>query len=212
MGYHVHLIDAMPLHVEQARRAGETQPHHPLASAEVGDARRLEFPDQGADAALLLGPLYHLTEREDRVAALAEARRVLRDGGVVCAVGISRFASTFNGLFEGLFKDPEFFSVAERDRLDGQHRNVAGKDYFTTTFFHHPNELKAEIEDAGFVHEATLGVEGPGWLLTDFDERWLDRERREQILSMARWFETEPSLLGANVHLMVVGRKVVRGL
>ena len=211
MGYQVHLIDAMPLHVEQARRAAETQPHHLLASAKVGDARHLEFPDQDADAVLLLGPLYHLTEREDRVAALAEARRVLRDGGVVCAVGISRFVSTFNGLFQGLFGDPEFFSVAERDRFDGQHRNVEGKDDFTTTFFHHPNELKAEIEDAGFVHEATLGVEGPGWLLTDFDERWLDREQREQILSMARWFETEPSLLGANVHLMAVGRKVVRG-
>jgi broad specificity phosphatase PhoE/SAM-dependent methyltransferase len=209
MGYQVHVIDAMPLHVGQARRAGETQPHHPLASAAVGDARHLEFPDEDADAVLLLGPLYHLTERE--VAALAEARRVLRDGGVVCAVGISRFVSTFNGLFQGLFEDPEFSSIAERDRFDGQHRNVEGKDYFTTTFFHHPDELGAEIVDAGLVHEATLGVEGPGWLLTDFDQRWLDREQREQVLSIARWFETEPSLLGSNVQLMAVGRKVVPG-
>jgi hypothetical protein len=34
----------------------------------------------------LLGPLYHLTERQQRVQALAEARRVLRVGGVAAAV------------------------------------------------------------------------------------------------------------------------------
>ncbi|MEV0698474.1 class I SAM-dependent methyltransferase [Saccharopolyspora sp. NPDC050389] len=38
----------------------------------VGDARDLPFDDDGADAVLLLGPLYHLVEREDRVLALRE--------------------------------------------------------------------------------------------------------------------------------------------
>ncbi len=74
------------LHVEQARRASDEQPAAPLASATVGDARRLDRPDASVDAALLLGPLYHLTERGDRVAALAEARRVLRPGGVLAAI------------------------------------------------------------------------------------------------------------------------------
>ncbi|MEK9136264.1 MAG: hypothetical protein AAB393_04010, partial [Bacteroidota bacterium] len=32
LGYEVHLIDIMPLHVDLARRASETQPEHPLAS------------------------------------------------------------------------------------------------------------------------------------------------------------------------------------
>jgi hypothetical protein len=40
-----------------------------LAGAVVGDARRLPYPDASAQAALLLGPLHHLTERADRVAA-----------------------------------------------------------------------------------------------------------------------------------------------
>lgn len=38
-GYTVHLVDGVPLHVEQARQASATQGAFPLASAEVGDAR-----------------------------------------------------------------------------------------------------------------------------------------------------------------------------
>src|SRR5436309_942768 len=77
-GYAVHLVDAVPLHVEQARQAGQAQPDHPLAGLAVGDARRLDWADAAVDAVLLLGPLYHLTAREDRVQALRESRRVLR--------------------------------------------------------------------------------------------------------------------------------------
>src|SRR5579884_2126100 len=43
-GYRVHLIDPVPKHVDQARAASDKQPEHPLASAEVGDARRLPHP------------------------------------------------------------------------------------------------------------------------------------------------------------------------
>src|SRR5258706_4289206 len=74
-GYSVHLVDAHPLHVEQAPRASAGPPQAPLASAAQGDARRLEFSDDSADMVLLLGPLYHLTERSERVAAFREARR-----------------------------------------------------------------------------------------------------------------------------------------
>src|SRR5262249_50314644 len=76
-GYEAHLIDLVPLHVEQARRASEMPGAAPLASVRLGDARQLEQPDGSADAVLLLGPLYHLTERTDRVLALTEAKRVV---------------------------------------------------------------------------------------------------------------------------------------
>src|SRR5262249_49876920 len=79
-GYAVHLSDVVPLHVEQAREASARQPDHPLAGTAVGDARRLAHPDGSADAVLLLGPLYHLTERADRLAAWREARRGRRPG------------------------------------------------------------------------------------------------------------------------------------
>lgn len=210
-GYAVHLSDPVPLHVEQAREASSRQPEHPLAGAIVGDARRIAQPDDSADAVLMLGPLYHLTDRADRLTAWREARRVLRPGGVVLAAAISRFASTLDGLRLGLFDDPVFARIAEQDLRDGQHRNPTGDPrYFTTTYFHLPAELKEEAEEAGLRHEATLGVEGPGWLLQDFDRWWQDQTRRERILVIARAVETESSLLGVSAHLLVVARKAGR--
>src|SRR5436853_6187316 len=57
LGYSVHLLDLTPLHVAQARQAAAGQPGQPLASAEVGDARRLPRAAASVDALLLLGPL-----------------------------------------------------------------------------------------------------------------------------------------------------------
>ena len=207
-GYEVHLVDALPFHVELARRASQAQPDAPIASVTLGDARRLDRPDASADAVLLFGPLYHLTERSDRIAALAEARRILRPGGPALAVGISRFASTMDGIFRGLLADPVFVAIVQRDLTDGQHRNPTDNPtYFTTAFFHHPAGLQAEVEAAGLQHEATLAVEGPAWPAHQVEERWHDAEYRERVLQVIRRVEAEPSLLGASAHLLAVARK-----
>ena len=79
--------------------------------------------DTGYDAVLLLGPLYHLTDRDDRARAFAEAIRVAIPGGVVAAVGISRFASLIDGLKHGVLDDATFRKIVEGDLRDGQHRN-----------------------------------------------------------------------------------------
>jgi len=44
---------------------------------------------------------YECGDEQDRTAALAEARRVLRPGGVLAAVAVSRFASFIEGLRQG---------------------------------------------------------------------------------------------------------------
>ena len=121
-GYEVHLIDPVPLHVEQAAATPE-RGDQPLASARVGDARRVEQPTMSVDAVLLMGPLYHLTERADRLQALREARRVVRPGGWLFAVGISRFTSLLDGLSAGFLDDPAFARIVEQDLRNGQHRN-----------------------------------------------------------------------------------------
>jgi ubiquinone/menaquinone biosynthesis C-methylase UbiE len=96
-GYEVHLVDPVPLHVEQAA-AASGKAGKALAGISAGDARDLPAADGSADAVLLLGPLYHLTSREDRLTALREARRVLRPGGTVVAKALSRFYPVFEEL------------------------------------------------------------------------------------------------------------------
>ncbi len=206
-GYHVHLVDPVPLHVEQARAAARGRPVT-LASAETGDARALRLADASVDAVLLLGPLYHLRERAERLRALAEARRVCRPGGVIVAAAISRFASTLDGLRGGYLEDPAFAAVADGDRRDGRHRNPTGDPaYFTTAYFHRPEDLAAELAAAGLAHEATLAVEGAAWLLADLDTRLADERRRAVLLAALAALEAEPTLLGVSAHLLAVARR-----
>jgi len=206
-GYDVHLVDPIPLHIEQARtdaeRAGVV-----LASAAVGDARLLRLPDASVDAVLLFGPLYHLPERADRLLALSEAARVCRSGGVVIAAAISRFASTLDGLRGGYLEDPAFASVVAQDLSDGRHRNpTRNPAYFTTAYFHRPEELAQECSAAGLTHEATLGVEGPAWLLSDLDARLADDRRLRVLFAALDALEAESTLLGVSAHLLAVARR-----
>ena len=208
LGYQVHLLDPVAKHVQQARAASAQQSMHPLASAEVGDARSLPHPDSSADAVLLLGPLYHLVEREDRLACLREAYRVLRPGGLVWGAAISRFASLLDSLSHGFFDDPAFAPILARDLEDGQHRNPTGNPvYFTDAFFHRPGELSRELLAAEFQVMEIVAIEGPGWLARDFDKLWNDPAQRERMLAAVRKVEREPSILGATSHIMAIGRK-----
>jgi ubiquinone/menaquinone biosynthesis C-methylase UbiE len=207
-GYTVHLIDITPLHVHLAQEASRCQPDAPLANATVGDACSLPWQDEKADALLLFGPLYHLTDVRDRLQTLHEGFRVLKPGGVLLAVGISRFASTFDGLRSGYLKDQGFAEIVMQDLASGQHRNLTDQPkHFMDTFFHHPDELRQELAQAGFVVREILGVEGPCWLLPDFDAWWEDADYRARLLRIARTLETEPSLLGVSAHLVAMAIK-----
>jgi SAM-dependent methyltransferase len=202
LGYETHLVDIVPIHVERARRIPK------IASAEIGDAQNLANPDQSFNAVLLLGPLYHLTERNQRLASLREALRVLRPGGILFASAISRFASLLNGLVIGTIDDSCFFAIVEQDLANGQHRNTTDNpEYFTTAFFHRSEELRGELVESGFTVLDIAAIEGPGWLASSFEERWSDRERREKLLELIRRVESDPAILGLSPHILAIGRK-----
>jgi SAM-dependent methyltransferase len=205
-GYQVDLVDPVLLHVEQARARMQAFPER-RGRAHLGDARNLDFDDGSFDAVLLLGPLYHLTEQTERVRAISEARRVLRPGGVLVAAAISRFASLLDGYARALVRDELFRAILERDLRDGQHRNPADRDYFTTAFFHRPEELQEEFAQAGLDMEALLAVEGPFWCLANFSELWRDQSLRTYTLATLRQLEAEPSMIGASAHWLALGRQ-----
>ena len=92
---------------------------------------------------------------------------------------------------------------------DGVHRNpdVENRpEWFTTAYFHRPEDLHAEMAAAGFRDTAVLAVEGPGFGI-DPDVAESDPERWAATLRAIERVETEPSLLGASPHLLGVGRR-----
>jgi SAM-dependent methyltransferase len=206
-GYQVELIDPMHLHVEQARACSDAQPGAPF-SAEIGDARDLQRADGSIDAVLLMGPLYHLPDAAERAAVLGEARRVVRAGGTVAAAAIGRFASTLDGVLRDFMLDERFRAITRTDLERGVHLNPSRTPgYFTTSFFHHPEGLRAELSAAGFVDVGVHAVEGFGGLLGDLGERLDDPARATVLLDALDSVDEEASLLGISFHLLGVGRR-----
>ncbi len=195
-GFDVHLIDPVEEHVAAAAKL-------PGVASAVGDASLLSQRDDSQDAVLLLGPLYHLPQRADRLQALREARRVARPGAPVIAAGISRYATLMDIGSDGrLTETVEPF--LHHLHATGQFRgDVVG---FTTAYFHLPDELALDLADAGLSDVEVLGIEGPaGPTLRALGLDCLD-QRLEAAVRAARMVEREPALIAASGHLLAVGR------
>ncbi|MDP9417482.1 MAG: class I SAM-dependent methyltransferase [Actinomycetota bacterium] len=202
-GYRVHHRDVVPLHVEQMRQGASDDV---AIDAAVADARRLDLPDASVDAVLLLGPLYHLYERADRVQALLEARRIARPRAPVFVTAISRWAPRLYGLLvERLYvADAEMPARVERMEQDGLMPPVAEGSFCGYT--HRPDELRAEVEAAGLAVEDLVSLEGLAFALADLEQRLDDPVDREGVLASARALERVPELLGLGPHLLAVAR------
>jgi len=194
-GYAVQLIDPVDEHIAVA--AGL-----PGVSAAVGDARALEQDDDTQEAVLLLGPMYHLPEREDRLQALSEACRVGRPGAPGLAAGISRHATLMDLGSDGrLTAELEPF-VTELHATGRFHGGVVG---FTTAYLHRPDELASDLVDAGLRDVEVYGIEGPaGPVLRALGMDGL-AERLDAAARAARIVEHDPPLIAASGHLLAVG-------
>jgi SAM-dependent methyltransferase len=202
-GYSVVLRDVMPFHIEQAQHATQGLD----VDSAVADARHLDLADASVDAVLLLGPLYHLPVRGDRVAALAEARRVVCPGGPVIAAAISRWAPFLDGaLVQHLYERfPQFPHVLRRVFDDGVGPPLFEGDF--TGYFHRPDELRAEIAEGGLELVDLVGLEGLSFALADLDERWDDPQLREAVLDITRRLQRVPELLGLSPHMLATARR-----
>jgi SAM-dependent methyltransferase len=145
LGYRVVHRDVVPLHVEQLAATAVAEPGPPGIDSAVGDARSLDLTDASVDAVLLLGPLYHLTRRADRIQALREAGRVVRPGGPVCGAAISRWAARYDGVLRQRLHEqvPEMLAAMAPLERTGVIPPL-GPGWFTA-YTHRPGQLRVEL-------------------------------------------------------------------
>ena len=212
LGHEVHMFELAPNAVDYAIGLNKNN-SSPIYNIEVADARSINRPDESADIVLIMGPLYHLPEKEDRLKALREASRVLKNNGLLIVSAISRFSSTLwglsvFGLYNDLLSEKDFSNMIEEELSSGQHiRPEKYKTFIARAFFHTPNELKEEIEETGLHFEKNIAVEGPVWMVPTFDEKWEQEESKIELLKICQLVEEQESLMGISPHFLAVCRK-----
>lgn len=205
LGHQVHLLDLSPDHIKAAQNLADAEGVPALVSIQVGDARALPFAHASMDMVLLQGPLYHLMDQNDRHQVLTEAFRVLKTGGKVLACGITHTASLMVGIHREWLWDLDYFEMVQQEVTTGlHHKPESWPNLFMDAFFHHPEHMKAELEQAGFQVQEMLGIEGPAWAISDFETGWSDGARRARILETARLVAKDPIL---SPHFVAVGIK-----
>ena len=207
MGHEVHLLDAAEFHIEIASKISKEKSKS-LGSILLGDARSLPYPDNQFDIVLLFGPLYHLQEKTDRINAITEARRVLKPNGVLLAATISRYASLLDGFWQNFIDDAGFEKIMDQDLTNGNHFNTTGNPfYFTEAHFHSQVEIEEEFTLGGFANITIKAIEGFGWLVPGFMNRWNDDAWREKLLHYIQQTESDPVMIGISAHVMTVAMK-----
>jgi hypothetical protein len=115
--------------------------------------------------------------------------------GVIFAAAVSRFASLIDGLSKGYFSDAVFRDIIAADLATGQHRNpIDNPAYFTTAYFHHPEEITQEVNEAGFKPARVLAIEGPAWSAAHFRDAWANPGERDKLMQFLSLIEAEPSI------------------
>ena len=214
LGYLVTLIDisqgCLDLAVEKSVAEGVYLPTPILGNA-ISLPDRLPDATEDytglADAVLLLGPLYHLLVREERLAAACEAFRALRPGGLIFAAFLTRFAPLRDISIHSpnwIQDYPERFKQLFETGMNPAHENST----FPDSYFSHPDDIQPFMAEAGFRMELLQGCEG---LIAGHEDlvNSIDGELWADWVELNYRVGREPSMLGASDHLLYVGRKPV---
>ena len=203
LGYLVTLADLSTACLEFAKtKAAEAGVQ--LAGVVHANALDLSaFADASFDAVLLMGPLYHLLEEEERLGAVREAVRVLRPGGLLAAAFITRYAPFRDALKDGqnwVYEDVDYswyiLRTGRNDRPDG----------FTRAYFANPDEVEPLMVSAGLQRVDFIGCEG---MVPPLEDKLsvLSFEQQQLWMAMNESVCRDPALRGAADHLLYIGRK-----
>jgi ubiquinone/menaquinone biosynthesis C-methylase UbiE len=205
-GHNVQLIEPVLKHIKLAEKRAKKL-KNPF-SITKGIAQKLPCKNESADLVILHGPLYHLQNREDRILAILEAKRVLKKNGIILGFAINATASTVVGLMNGMIHANSFFEMCKQELTTGIHN--APKDFpflLADAFYHKPQQLKEEFLEQDLEFLNLFAVEGMIWLDNEYFANMLDKKKSKTLKSIQHLTQNDEYLLPFSPHMMIAVRK-----
>ncbi|MFA4978202.1 MAG: class I SAM-dependent methyltransferase [Sphingobacterium sp.] len=205
-GHQVHLVEPVAKHIQIAQNRANRLKNKFFVH--LGEARKLEFPDNYADLIILHGPLYHLQKKEDRDLAICEAKRILKNDGIILGFAINYTASTLVGLLNGLIHKKPFFEMCKEELIRGMHNPPDDFPWLLAeAFYHKPQQLKDEFINQGLTYLNTYAVEGMAWLDKEYFTNMLNNKKRRTLMELIQVTENDSYLLPFSPHMMIAVQK-----
>lgn len=205
-GHQVHLIEPVLKHIKIAK--DRSQKLKNKFSVHIGESRKLNFPDNFADLIILHGPLYHLQDQTDRKLTICEAKRVIKNNGIILGFAINYTASTLVGLLNGLIHKETFFDMCKEELTTGIHNPPDNFPWLLAeAYYHRPEQLKDEFINQGLTYLNIYAIEGMAWLDKAYFSNMLNHKRKKTLLELIKITENDSYLLPFSPHMMIAVKK-----
>lgn len=205
-GHRVTAVDLSAGLLRENRRRAEADGLADRICYLQADARDLPMVGAGGgyDAALMMGPLYHLIYEDDRRRALEQVYGALLPDALLFSAWISRLGvlgDWMRNVPEWIEDRDEVCSVMERGHDPPGRPKEGFRGYFARS-----EEIAPLHESVGFVTDVLAGAEPA---ISAYDEAYnvLGGERRRLWLDLLYEISAEPTQVEASRHLLYIGHK-----
>lgn len=208
-GYDVTLADLSPDLLQVAGREADVAGVTLAALVEANAIDLTQFADGSFDAALCMGPMYHLIQEDDRRRVAAELHRVLGASGVAFTVFLNRLQTLRVAVNQDIpFFTPYTFDIVKKYHDEGI-LDFPIPGTFNLAYLIRPEEVAPFMESVGF---ETLDLVSSQSLAGDVQKHLAQfsqnqPELYEWVLAELVEVANEPSILGSGFHIMHIGRK-----
>ncbi|MFI8575396.1 class I SAM-dependent methyltransferase [Rossellomorea aquimaris] len=209
--YRVTLTDLTPRLVEIAKdKAKELDLDEQFEGFYAADARDLYMlEDEKFDSSLMLGPMYHLQEENDRVMAVQELKRVTKKDGLVFVAFMPRIRHILTSLLSPDNWRPNNDMDAIVQFSQSGCFNHADEGRFTGAYYFNIEDVNPFMEANGFETIELIGSNAGTVLNNGSWDYWREKGEGEvrKLIDLIIEKATDPYILGISSHLLYIGRK-----
>ena len=196
-------VDITPKHIEMIKEKCKKQGLNMEAYVEnATDLSR--FDSDTFDFVLCFGPMYHLTDKDDRNRCIRECLRVLQSGGYLAVAYINKY-SIIPMLAT---RDKKFIRNSVIDKVINDGVIFEGDEdcFWTDAYFTSPDEIEALFEQYDVTTVEHVGTDGISHTIHEYVDK-LDESEFQSWMSYHFQTCRERSILGISSHGLYICKK-----